>query len=135
MNEGWKSIKQYKKFDFASFVPNITFVMEFPNIEKPVEAVTFMAMTSYGEMWEGSDVHIDIYIIKKGSETDGEVEVNESMNILGYHDRHTSEIFPHTAELGKECGAGAEIGDTLRITVRHLSGKKFKITGMAFYLH
>ena len=88
-------------------------------------------MTSYGEMWKGSEVRVDIYVLKKGAETKGGMRIYESMNILGYHDRNTSEIFPHTAILDEGGGLGGEVGDTLRISVRSLGGK-FKIMGMAF---
>jgi len=131
-NEGWTAVDEHGKVGYASEVVNSAFMMEFTEIEKPVTSITFMVMTSYGEWWEDSEIRVDIYVMQKGLEINDETEINRSMNIVGYHDRHTSEIFPHTAKLGDAGGVGAKVGDTLQIRIKHLSGKKFKIMGMAF---
>ena len=76
---------------------------EFRDIGKPVVTVTFMAMTSSGEEWVGSEVTVEVYVFLKkekgkgqkgGEEEEGKKRME--MKMVGYHDRHTSEIFPHT---------------------------------------
>jgi len=125
----WAYSKDHSKIGFRAEQANASFSMRFSNIDHPVLTLNFMTMTSYGKDWEGSKIHIDATVIPK--DTQGLKKDSASIDILGYHDKNTSEIFVHQLKLKEE----AVVGDELLIHIRLTDGVTFKITGMAFCDH
>jgi len=138
MSEGWEGNDDHKKAGYVAIEPNAVFVLEFANLQKSVKSLTFFVMTSYGEKWEGSKIHVDSVVIKSGSEESEKTTSipSASMDIAGYHEKNTSETFAHKLQLGSGTdGEWAKVGDNLRVQVKLVGGSTFKIMGMLFCDH
>jgi len=138
MTEGWKGNDDHHKAGYVASKPNAAFVLELANLEKSVKSLIFFVMTSYGKKWEGSMIHVDSFVIKSGSQEIKEIKTypSGSMDIVGYHERNTSETLSHKVELGNGTdGEWAKVGDTLRVEVQLVGGRTFKIMGMLFCDH
>jgi len=124
-SEYWKPSSDHGKAGYLATHANAQFVMKFSDINRPVVTINFMIMTSYGENWKGSKIRVNTFVIPKDSV--GIKEDMGSMDISGYHDKETSEIFVYKLKLNKKAG----IGDGILVEVRLVGGVTFKITGMA----
>ena len=131
-NGGWSAVDDNNKL---GWVPTSglgsKFTLEFKNISQPVRAVTWMVMKSYGEKWQGSKLKVDVW--------SGET-LMATEEILGTHDKKTSETYNIKMRLGKQHAAtqteeGVSVGSDLRIVVELIGGTSFKISGMAICDH
>ncbi|KAL3822186.1 hypothetical protein ACHAXA_008202 [Cyclostephanos tholiformis] len=136
-NEGWEAANDNNKL---GWVPangiGSKFTMEFKGISRPVRAVTWMIMRSYGERWEGSMLNVEVW--------SGETLLARK-DIEGYHDKKTSETYNIKMRLddvgvdGGESPKGSErgavVGSDLRIEFKLVGGSTFKISGMAICDH
>lgn len=130
-NDGWEGKDDNNKPGFSALKADANFVMEFKNVTKPIQTLNFMVMTSYGENWEGTKMHVDS-IIAKGAQELNAGAPSGSMDILGYHDKHTSETYRHQLNLDSADGKGVQPGDSLRVSFKLVGGSTFKIMGMLF---
>jgi hypothetical protein len=130
-NDGWEGKDDKNKPGFLALKADANFVMEFKNVTKPIQTLNFMVMTSYGENWEGTKMHVDS-IIAKGAQELNAGAPSGSMDILGYHDKHTSETYRHQLNLESADGKGVQPGDSLRVSFKLVEGSTFKIMGMLF---
>lgn len=131
-NQGWKSTDDGNKLGYsATGGVGSEFTMEFVNLERRVVTLTFMVMTSYGEKWEGSTIHVDVIVVTNEQEE----RLVGSMDIVGFHEKHTSETYLHKIDLSADDTKGAQIGHTLKVKTRLVKGGTFKITGLAFCDH
>jgi hypothetical protein len=125
-NKGWiplgKPIRSPKLCWHAEHY-NATFELKIP-VESPVGArfFTLMAMTSYGDGWQGSLLQVSVQIAK-AAQVEGQPVV---FNISGYHEDMTSISIPHKLEIPQ-----ADQGDTVIANFEVIGGKTFKIFGMA----
>ena len=125
-NDGWIASADNSKLGFTATKDHAVFEMKFDQVKQNVQTLTFMVMASYGEKWEGSKIRVDAYVDK-----DGEKAANilaKSIDIVGFHDRQTSETYSHKLDLGEQW---VRRKDTLRVRIELVGGSTFKFTGMA----
>jgi hypothetical protein len=138
-------------------VPNASFELLVRNVTLPTRFLTVYNMKSYGPAFVGSKLALTARVERQQTaqksnspenlqqvqdpppgknrstlrreeeEDDGEVEAR--YEILGYHDLKTSVFFPHKFRLP---GGGANAGDSILVRAQLVSGKSFKISGLAF---
>jgi len=123
----WEFSHDNGKTGYIATKTNAKFTLRFTDIHHTVSTLNFMVMTSYGSKWEGSMVHIDALVMTNSTDLNSILSKN-SMEIVGYHDKETSESVIHKLVLDKK----AEFGNTLVIDVQLKGGSAFKMTGMAF---
>eukprot|EP00546_Thalassionema_frauenfeldii_P003187 CAMPEP_0178936892 /NCGR_PEP_ID=MMETSP0786-20121207/25438_1 /TAXON_ID=186022 /ORGANISM="Thalassionema frauenfeldii, Strain CCMP 1798" /LENGTH=145 /DNA_ID=CAMNT_0020615371 /DNA_START=103 /DNA_END=540 /DNA_ORIENTATION=+ len=89
-NDGWTASADNNKLGYEATKNGATFEIKLPVLEETLEIQTlnFMVMTSYGEKWKDSKIAVDVYIDRAGTRNE---TVAKTMDILGYHDRNTSE--------------------------------------------
>lgn len=135
LNEGWSAADDNNKLGWVpSSGVGSKFTLEFKKIAQPVRAVTWMIMRSYGEKWEGSNLRVEVW--SGNDRLAGE-------DIVGFHDKHTSETYNIKMRLGNgeaeegagTSSAGAAVGSDLKITFELIGGTTFKISGMAICDH
>eukprot|EP00957_Ditylum_brightwellii_P152361 11599131-Ditylum_brightwellii.AAC.1 len=135
-NDGWEVLADNDKLGYVAMKANALFEMKLSldnTTMDIVQTVNFMVMRSYGDKWGGSKVHVDAYIYKSGTEGKEEEEVTmaptKSMEIVGYHDKETSETYNYKIDFGEE---GIAVGgETLHICVELVGGSTFKFRGVA----
>eukprot|EP00957_Ditylum_brightwellii_P116627 8896345-Ditylum_brightwellii.AAC.1 len=139
-NDGWEVLADNEKLGYVATNANAFFEMKLSLDDTTmdvVQTVNFMVMRSYGDKWEGSKVRVDAYIYKSGMEGKEEDEMTraptKSMEIVGYHEKETSETYNYKIDFGEEGKAVG--GDTLRVRVELVGGSTFKFMGMAICDH
>ena len=139
-NDGWKASADNNKLGFEATKSNSVFEMIiFLDKKLDVQTLNFMVMTSYGEKWANSKVRVDAFVDKhadrgqNGRENRPDGVPVKSIDIKGFHDRHTSETYNYKLDLGEK--ERAVQNDTLRVRVTLLGGSTFKFMGMAFCDH
>ena len=91
-----------------------------------------MIMRSYGDKWEGSTLKVEVW-------SGDTLMVSE--DIVGFHDKKTSETYNIKMRLGgvgdggKEERGGVVVGGDLKIVFELTGGTTFKISGMAICDH
>jgi hypothetical protein len=141
-SDGWELNWDHGKLGFEAQQHNASFVMEFHVKEhaKSVKVVNVVFMKSYGEKWEGSELRVHTTIIPSTKSADISTNVlnnrTTSMDILGFHDKNTSEIFSQQLVLDKdEEDPGAKPNDHLRVQFDMIGGTTFKILGLMICDH
>ena len=130
-NQGWESTNDGNKLGFSAIGGiGSEFTLEFIDLDRPIVTLSFMVMTSYGEKWEGSTIHVDAIVV-----TNEEERAVGSRDIVGFHEKQTSETYVHKIDLRAKDNKGSKIGDTLKVKTRLVKGDTFKITGLAFCDH
>jgi hypothetical protein len=99
--------------------------LEFSKLTQAIRTITFFTMRSYGEKWANSTARIDIS--SKSSRSGSDWKALTSKDLVGFHDKHTSEMYTEPIRLPTD----VQPGDILRISITLLSGSTFKIQGMA----
>jgi hypothetical protein len=99
--------------------------LEFSKLSQAIRTVTFFTMKSYGEKWANSTARIDIS--SKSSKSGSDWKALTSKDMVGFHDKHTSEMYTEPMRLPTD----VQPGDNLRISITFLSGSTFKIQGLA----
>ncbi|EJK56148.1 hypothetical protein THAOC_24019, partial [Thalassiosira oceanica] len=79
-------------------------------------------MRSYGEKWSDSRLKVDVYA--------GD-ELLKTEEVVGYHDKKTSETYNIKMKLAR----GVKAGEDVRIQLELVGGSTFKISGMAVCDH
>lgn len=129
MNEGWSAADDNNKLGWVPAGNGSKFTMEWKSVIQPVRALTLMIMRSYGEKWDGSKLKVQIWSKDK---------IVASDEIIGYHDKKTSETYNIKMKIGEEPSAEVKevtIGSDLKITFELIGGNTFKISGMAICDH
>jgi len=123
-NDGWSAANDNGKLGWVpSSGLGSKFTMNWKSVSQPVKAVTWMIMRSYGEKWAGSTLNVQVY--------SGDA-LFASEDIVGFHDKHTSETYNIKMELD---GDGVTVGSDLTIKFQLTGGSTFKISGMAICDH
>jgi hypothetical protein len=99
--------------------------LEFSKLSQAIRTVTFFTMRSYGEKWANSTARIDIS--SKSSKSGSDWKALTSKDLVGFHDKHTSEMYTEPIRLPTD----VQPGDYLRISIALVSGSTFKIQGLA----
>jgi hypothetical protein len=129
-NEGWRASADNGKLGYEATKTGATFEMKVEAKELEVQTLNFMVMTSYGEKWDGSKVRVGVYIDRSGKQKAN--NPIKTMDIVGFHDRHTSETYNYKLNLENETVASK---DVLRVRISLIGGSAFKFTGMALCDH
>eukprot|EP00984_Skeletonema_dohrnii_P007992 scaffold2944_cov155-Skeletonema_dohrnii-CCMP3373.AAC.9 len=131
---GWKAegfpIKQ-PRAGFYAKEPNAHFSLKI-DASMETKYMTIMSMKSYGDNFKDTNLEVDVRIERKGdvaAAATAEVAKSSKYEVTGYHETRTSIHVPHKFELPD---GGAEIGDSIVVNFRLVSGSYFKIAGLAF---
>jgi len=133
---GWKAegfpIKQ-PRAGFYAKEPNAHFSLKI-DTSMETKYITIMSMKSYGDNFKDTNLEVDVRIERKGDvaaavTAEAEVAKSSKYEVTGYHETRTSIHVPHKFELPD---GGAEIGDSIVVNFRLVSGSYFKIAGLAF---
>ena len=128
-NDGWESTADSGKLGFSSSKHGARFILHFPKSDRVIQTLNFMVMTSYGDKWKDSRVLVEAFV------SDSEVfptTHTKSIEILGFHDKHTSETYNYKLDLGSH---QVKPGESLRVQVTLIGGSAFKFMGMAMCDH
>eukprot|EP00979_Chaetoceros_neogracilis_P005145 scaffold897_cov185-Chaetoceros_neogracile.AAC.3 len=130
-NDGWISSADKGKLGFEAIKGGAVFELKI-KLDKQlnVQTLNFMVMTSYGDKWKDSIVRVDAFVDRNGETPSADPA--KSLDIEGFHDRHTSETYNHKLDLGSY---QALPKDVLRVRITLLGGTTFKFIGMAFCDH
>jgi hypothetical protein len=103
--------------------------LQFTNLNQPIYEITMFTMKSYGDKWDNSRVKLTIFEQAVGSEADTSVtwKLIKSAELEGFHNKTTSEMYTERIVLSEPVSAGR----SLKLTVALVSGKTFKIMGLA----
>jgi hypothetical protein len=99
--------------------------LEFNKLSQAIRTITFFTMRSYGENWANSTVRVDIS--SKSSQSGSDWKSLTSKDLVGFHDKHTSEMYTEPINLPTD----VQSGDNLRISIALSGGSTFKIQGLA----
>ena len=109
-------------------------VLDFNHVTQPIQSVTFFTMKSYGTKWQNSRIKVQTYIqhsdanaAKKSSSTDSSWEPMNVREMVGFHDKNTSEMYTEAIELTEPI----ERGGSLRLDAQLIDGTTFKLMGLA----
>ena len=97
--------------------------------------VTILSMKSYGIDFVGTQLNVSVVVVttpRRGNDTVVVEESSASFLVDGYHETRTTVHFPHKFALP---GGGANPGDSIRVQVQLVSGRHFKIAGIALCRH
>lgn len=132
-NNGWSAANDNSKLGWVPAGNGSKFTMEWKSVTQPVRALTLLIMRSYGEKWEGSKLKVQIWSNEKLMSSD---------EIVGFHDKHTSETYNVKMKIGvidssEQSAVDKEVpvGSDLKITFELVGGTTFKISGMAICDH
>lgn len=129
-NKGWVASADNGKLGFEATKSGAAFEMIFLVETLDVQTLNFMVMTSYGEKWEGSKIRVDAFVDRSGK---GKAKIpTNTMEIVGFHDRHTSETYNYKLDLEEERAFSKDI---LRVRITLVGGSTFKFMGMAICDH
>lgn len=141
-NNDWEVTWDFGKLGFEAKQGNASFAMEFDITEhdKTVKMVNFLFMKSYGEKWDGSELRMQTTIIpsrKSSNSTEDVLNRTASMNVLGFHDKHTTETFSQKLVLDEDAEdlQGAKPNDRLHVQFDMINGTTFKIVGLMLCDH
>jgi len=129
-NEGWKASADSGKLGYEATTNRAAFEMKLELKELEVQTLNFMVMTSYGEKWDGSKVRVEVYVDRSPKEK--AKNPIKSMDIVGFHDRRTSETYNYKLDLDNDTVLPK---DVLRVRITLIGGSTFKFMGMAFCDH
>ena len=161
-NNGWKASYDNYKLGYvpptilsSSIIRQPMFIMLFHNITQIVKTINVMIMHSYGNLWLNSTIEITSTVFHNQSNHNTEISnihsasssssisLNDTIHtnqntttttkllLHGYHNTMTSEIHNHKMNIINQ----ANIGDDIKIQFQLISGKTFKITGIALCDH
>jgi len=124
-NNGWDAVSDYNKVGYApTRGTNSSFTMQISNLVQPIRSVSLLVMKSYGELWAESRVCVSVIVTNQQQQQESHIE---QIEIEGFHASNTSVSYPYKVKLDK----AAFSGDTIKVTVKLIQGKTFKITGIA----
>ena len=135
LNEGWIAADDNNKLGWVPSGNGSKFTMEWKSVTQSVRALTLMIMRSYGDKWEGSKLKVEIWSKEKLMASD---------EIVGFHDKNTSETYNIKMQVGQISPKVQQpdvvvneipTGSDLRITFELVGGTTFKISGMAICDH
>ena len=104
--------------------------LQFNNLNQSIREITMFTMKSYGENWDNSRVNVTIFDQAVGGAADTSSvarKLIKSAQLKGFHNKTTSEMYTERIVLSEPVSAGR----SLKLTVTLVSGKTFKIMGMA----
>jgi hypothetical protein len=115
-NDGWKGNgNSYRsKHGWVAEKAKARFELHVKKLKTDVRTLSILALKSYGEEWKGSRVRMTVG--------------DQEFFIEGSHNSTTSVIVPHKFALNHP----VTNGNNLKVSFDLVSGKTFKITGMAF---
>ena len=87
----------------------------------PISTVTLFYMKSYGPMWEGSQVSLQV---TADSATIQQQQQQQQVLLVGHHDKQTSETYTHRMEF-------EPTQTTTHVSIQLMNGTTFKIMGLA----
>lgn len=122
-SDGWKLVNDGGKLGYSPTKLGDETILEFPKLSQDISTVTFFTLKSYGKKWENSKLRAMIEVRSDGSEWK-ELAADE---LIGIHDKETSEMYTTAIELPSE----AKGGTSLRVRYRLESGETFKLMGLA----
>lgn len=127
--QGWQLGDDGGKLGFVPTEPkNNSIVFDFVDVGQPIQSVTFFIMKSYGPKWQGSRLRVQTWQNKDSKNSD---EIDwEELNVkemVGFHDKNTSEMYTEAIELTKPIERGA----SLRVGAQLVGGNTFKLMGLA----
>jgi len=128
-NDGWKSTADNGKLGYSSSRNGANFILHFPKNDHVIQTLNFMVMTSYGDKWKDSRVLVEATINDSNSDRP---TYTKSMEIVGFHDKNTSETYNYKLDLGSQ---KVTPGDSLRLQITLIGGNSFKFMGMAMCDH
>ena len=130
-NDGWELVSDHHKLGFAAKKEQASFEMEFDTGLSEVKVLTFFYMKSYGEEWEGSELRVKAFVVSNNMSS-----LTSEVNMLGYHDQHTSETYSDKVAIGTTEGAPPIMpGDRLRLQFDLIGGGTFKLIGVLLCDH
>lgn len=121
-NKGWKLVDEGGKLGFSPLAVGDEVALEFM-LSQDIQTVTFFTLKSYGPKWEHSKLLVTI----EGRSGNGDWEEVGRDEILGVHNKETSEVYTRAIKLADE----AKEGTLLRIRYKLESGATFKVMGLA----
>ena len=103
--------------------------LQFNNLNQSIREITMFTMKSYGENWDNSRVNVTIFDQAVGGVADTSVasKLIKSAQLKGFHNKTTSEMYTERIVLSEPVSPGR----SLKLTVSLVSGKTFKIMGLA----
>jgi hypothetical protein len=120
-NKGWKLVDDGGKLGYSPSAVGDQTVLEF-SLSQAIQTITFFTLKSYGPKWE----HSKLRVIIEGGSRDHEWEETGSYEIVGVHNKETSEIYTKAIRLTSK----AKKGTSLRIRYKLESGDTFKVMGL-----
>ena len=138
INNGWE--QEHVNLRKTGLIPNkvnatMKMKIDIKSMEtRSIKVLNIMFMKSYGEKWASSRIKVGVWIKRNGKE-EGK---HQELEIVGFHGKHTSEVFNEQVALkfgddddGDEGFLLLE-GDELYVTIDLVGGTMFKIMGMMF---
>jgi hypothetical protein len=104
--------------------------LQFTNLNQSIHEITMFTMKSYGENWDNSRVKLTIFdhqVVGVEADTSVAWKLIKSAELEGFHNKTTSEMYTERIVLSEPVSAGR----SLKLTVTLVSGKTFKIMGLA----
>jgi hypothetical protein len=87
-------------------------------------------MKSYGPKWQGSRLRVHTWLYNDSTDSNSNGIDWEELNVkemVGFHDKNTSEMYTEAIELTKPI----ERGTSLRLGAELVGGTMFKLMGLA----
>jgi hypothetical protein len=132
-NHGWGSVEDSGKLGFqANKGTGSMFEMKVKADVLKIQTLNFMVMTSYGEKWKDSMIHVEAFVDRYGQISSPGSDPVKHLDIQGFHYRNTSETYNYKLDLEEHF---VQPNDVLRVRVELKSGSTFKFMGMAFCDH
>jgi hypothetical protein len=129
--QGWQLGDDGGKVGFVPTQPkNNSIVLDFVNVAQPIQSVTLFIMKSYGPKWDGSRLRLQTWLRNDNTDSNSNVINWEELNakeVVGFHDKNTSEMYTEAIELTKPI----ERGTSLRVGAELVGGTMFKLMGLA----
>jgi hypothetical protein len=116
--EGWTS-----KLGLVAFEPNATVTFLHASSPSETQALKIFYLKSYGEIWEGSKA-----IVRFRGFHMGQVLIDKSFTLWGYHNSNTSVSFEYALDLKEH--EILPVNSRIEVEIRLAGGKQFKVTGL-----
>eukprot|EP00536_Pseudo-nitzschia_multiseries_P006438 jgi/Psemu1/304114/fgenesh1_kg.136_\ len=128
----WKGWELSKDGDKLGFIPspglvndaNSKIILDFEYSQK-IRSFTVFFMKSYGTKWENSELEVTIW--SAPSSPDQQPVLIRKCNMLGTHDKQTSEVYTEEIVLSTPLSENQK----LQLEVKLVGGTTFKIMGLA----
>ena len=126
---GWEISEEGGKIGFVpaagtSNEVEARMVLDFSYARK-IESITFFYMKSYGTKWHNSELEAKIW--SAPAENQENFTLLEERNLLGTHNKNTSEMYTEEIVLSKPVDPGGK----LQVEAKLVGGETFKIMGLA----